>query len=217
MALPITGQAQGLILGASQKAGTPPAFQSGWNNELLNSELLPRYANLVQSGEVYCGALTSGAALVAAGTAAGPFTLYNPTSGAGAVNLVLLNMNIGITAVPTAGANEATIQLATTVGGTLSTVTAGGNIVNSLIGSSRAPSGIVYTVATISAACKAFRNLAYVGDVATTSVMVNGQIEVDLAGSVIIGPGGFVTLIGVGTTPANFSVTASATWAELPV
>ena len=47
MSLPITGQAQGLFQQISQKSGTPQAFSSGWHNEMLVSELLPRYAAAV--------------------------------------------------------------------------------------------------------------------------------------------------------------------------
>jgi hypothetical protein len=215
MAQQITAQAQGLIQAISQKSGSPAALSSGWHNELIASELLPRFAYLVLAGVVFHGCLTAAGALVAAGTAAGPLTLFNPVNST--VNLLLINANVGLAAVPTAGANEVTVQLATTVGGTLSSTTPGGNTVNALIGSTKAPSGSLLTAATISAASKPIRNLGYLGDVATTSVMLNGQIEDPIDGAIIVGPGGFVTLNGLGTTPGNFSVAASLTWAELPV
>lgn len=213
MSLQITGQAQGLILTSSQKAGVAGSLSTGWHNDLLVSELIPRYSYAALAKVMFHGSLTASAALVAAGTAAGPLTLFNPANSQ--MNAILTHVNVGLGAVPTAGANEVTVQLATTVNGTLSATTPGGKITN---GNLSATSGSVQllTAATVSAAVTPIRNLGYFGDVATTSVMINGQIEVELAGSIVLAPGSFVTLIGLGTTPANFSVVAGATWLEIP-
>lgn len=99
--------------------------------------------------------------------------------------------------------------------GTLSATTPGGKITNGNLSSASGQIQLL-TAATVSAATTPIRNLGYFGDVATTSVMENGQIEVELAGSIVLPPGTFVCLVGLGTTPANFSVVAGATWIEIP-
>lgn len=212
MALQITGQAQ-IFQATSQKSGSPAAVSTGWHNELLMTELLPRYMYAGLAGKIFHGSLTASAALVAAGTAAGPFTLFNPATSQ--INAVLTHINVGLGAVPAAGANEVVVQLATTVNGTLSATTPGGKITNGNLSSASGQVQLL-TAATISSASTPIRNLGYLGDVATTSVMENGQIEVELAGSIVLPPGAFVCLIGLGATPANFSVVAGATWIEIP-
>src|SRR5712691_6754574 len=59
MSLQVTGAAQGPFLSTSQKSGIPSAFSTGFHNELLVSELMPRYAYLVASGNVYSGSVAN--------------------------------------------------------------------------------------------------------------------------------------------------------------
>lgn len=217
MALQITGQSQGVVLAASQKSGSPAAVSTGWHNELLQSELLPRYAYLALSGKLFTVSNSAFAALTAPGTAVTGLTLFNPANSG--VNAVLLDLEVAFTPVTLATvavtAVLSGVAQATTPTG-LTTLTAA----PALVGTGASPQTKTYSAATISAAGTIMRVLGnWQGTVLTTSGGANANANLmkdDIGGAIIVPPGNLVYLGGLGTV-ADATVAASATWAELPV
>ena len=216
MALQITGQAQGLVLSASQKSGAPSAVSTGWHNEFLKSDLLPRYAYLGLSGFVYSAATTTGVALAAAGTNSPILTVWNPT-GSGK-NLVLIDAAIALT-TQTFAAVAVGVELGGLANTTApSTVTAVGPN-NNFIGSGTVAVAKSYSQATLAATPFAIRHIAtFALDLNTSVSALNSpaMLKDEMAGAVIVAPGSLVNIFGVGT-PADVTVVASMTWAELPI
>lgn len=218
MALPTTGQAQGLILGTSQKSGQPAAFQSGWNNEQIISALLPRYSNLVQAGVVFSAFSVAYAALTAAGTTTTGLTVFNPPSSG--KNFHIIDTTVGFTPVTLATLDVSAIlasgpQTAAISYGTAVTPK------NSLLGSSVASAGTAgYGSTTITPTPTGIRlsgNMALV--VLTTSGGANASLNTfkdEISGSIVLPPGQVLTFFGLGTVADATSI-QSITWAELPI
>lgn len=218
MAQPITGQAQGLVLSTSQKAGQPAAISTGWHNELVASELLPRYAYLTLSGFVFSVAQAAAAALTAVGTTTTGLTLWNPSSSG--KNLILLDCTIGITPL-----TFATVGVQVMLGGALQptspTFGAAQTPLNNLVGSTSA------SVAKAGTGSSTIANSPVTGMRCVASAldavlatsgggsMMAAALKDEIAGAVVVPPGAVITLFGIGTV-ADASVNAAYTWAELP-
>jgi len=217
MSLQITGQSQG-ILSASQKSGAPAAVNTGWHNEFLKSDLLPRYAYLALNGFVFSAATTTGVALAALGTNSPIFTLWNPT-GSGK-NVLLLDVSLGLTtlAFATTGITATLGTLSNTTAPTTTTPVVG---VNLLLGNGNKPVAFTYSQATLAApGPTATRHIATAANSALATnggqVMCPAQLKDEVAGAIILGPGSLVSIGGEGTV-ADWTVVAHMTWAELPV
>ena len=216
MALQVTGQAQGLVLSTSQKSGAPGAISTGWHNEPIMTELLPRYAYIVLSGKVYSGGNTAFAALTAPGTAVTGLTLFNPL-GSG-VNGVILDLEAAFTPV-----TLATVAVTPVLSGVAQSTTPTGLTVltptPNLVGASTTPQCKLYSAATVSAAGNILRILGnWQSTVETTSgggVTAAVYVKDEVAGAIIVPPGNLIYLSGLGTV-ADATVAASITWAELP-
>lgn len=211
MSLQVTGQAQGLVLATSQKSGAPSAISTGWHNESVTSELLPRYSYLVLSGNVYSVQYASGTIAAASATATGPFGLFNPANSG--KNMILLAANIPVTTF-TAGTTGAGFGLQFVANQTPTTVTPGNTPLNNLVGSGNTSVAKTYTAGTLVGAptvmsyglAGAYLDLA-AGDVTTT--------DTDVSGAVAISPNSGVCLVMTGTLVAT--VVPTFTWAELPI
>lgn len=217
MPLPITGQAQGLVLAASQKAGQPAAVSTGWHNELVASELLPRYGYLVLAGKVFSVGNTAFAALAAPGTGVTGLTLFNPPNSG--VNGILLDWETAFTPVTLATVAVTAVisgvqQLTTPTGTTPLTATP------ALVGIGTTPQIKPFSAATIAAAGNILRIVGnWQSTVLTTSggaTASSGPVKDEIGGAIVIAPGSLVYLGGLGTV-ADATVAASATWAELPI
>lgn len=218
MAQQITGQAQGILLGQSQKSGAPSAVSTGWHNEVLKTDLLPRYAYMVLAGKVFSVSAAGQNPTAYTGAAAGTplLAVYNPpTSG---VNLVGLMVGLG---VQTEGTGTAGQDFALYSG----VVTAIGT------GTVTVPTGALSLQAAGSAA-KGFSNAALTAQTGTLSLalpllsvgvtpgttatkdVANGLF--DCAGLVVAAPGNMIALGAAGTGTAA-KIDAVFYWAELPV
>lgn len=217
MALQVTGQAQGVVLAASQKAGSPASLSTGWHNELLETELLPRYAYLALTGRLFTVGNTAFAALSAPGTAVTGLTLFNPANSG--VNAILVDIEAAFTPV-----TLATVAVTAVLSGVAQASTPTGLTVltaaPALVGSSLTPQCKTYSAATVSAAGNIMRVIAnWQATVLTTSGGANASANLmkdDIGGAIIVPPGNLVYLGGLGTV-ADATVAASLTWAELPV
>lgn len=220
MSLQVTGQSQG-VLTASQKSGAPPAVNTGWHNELLKSDLFPRYAYLSLNGKVFAQSWPSAALAAPTASTVGAFGLVNNVGSS--VNLVLLDVILGVTAAATSAATGTAFALATVPGNqavTAQTQVTGGPPPSTLLGSALLAAGKTVTAGTIVGTPVAIRNIGWINNDSVTTqtfFMLGGVMKDETAGTIVIAPGGFVNLVGIGGTPANFSVTMTATWAELPL
>lgn len=215
MALPITGQAQGLIQAIAQKSGQPAALSTGWNNELIVSELLPKYAALVLAGTVFGAAQFLGTT-TPAGLSASPttLTLYNP-AGSGK-NALILFTSITFLVAFAAGA---IVALAVSPATQQAAVTGTAVVPQNLLVGSGNVSGIkAFTTATLAAAPVSGNVVAIMGAGLTGAITVATEAQVmerEFAGALILAPG---TAISYQTSTAGGAAGAAAEfiWAELP-
>jgi len=133
-------------------------------------------------------------------------TLYNPVNSG--VNLVLLTVTVGVTADPAA---ESVLMLAyNSSTAAAPTATTDATMVSSLIGTTTAPKGRCYRVATLAAAPVAFRFLGSVLAAASTSTFT---IIDRINGEVVIPPGGCISI----QATSAISVLTSYTWKEVTI
>lgn len=230
MALPVTGQAQGLVQAIPQKSGSPAAVSVGWNNELVKSDLMPRFAYLGLAGSIFSAATAGGGVQLAAthlfSTAIGTFTpilaVYNPLTNT--KNLIVLSVLCGLTAAP--------LATITQTGGFLFVVGAGQSISNAQTATpvshstlkAAGSSAIGITNAVLTGAVgnpTVLRLLGAPAEVVTatanvSAVTIDPTLE-EIAGGIIIPPGGYLAIAnGISNAVAGHLVTASLTWTELP-
>lgn len=210
MALQITGQSQG-VLTTSQKSGAPAAVNTGWHNELLKSDLFPRFAYLSANGLIFGATWAAAATAAASATAVGAFGLFNPANSG--KNLVLLDALASLTTVAAATTvlqigyqpipnQTPTSQTATTV------------ISNLMIGNGNLSVAKALTAGTIVGAPTAtIRSFAsFYMDLAAGDQVTSVRDQLD--GALIVAPGSSVAIVSVANTP---TINLSLTWAELPV
>ena len=182
----------------------------------LVSETNARYYNLVVAGLVF-GATWSAAALAAAtASTVGSFGLVNPV-GSGK-NLVIIDWIFGITTF-TAVASGTSAALASIAGSqTVTAQTPGNTPLCTLIGSTNKAVGAPITAGTIVGTPSPFRFGVNELQSATSSTYfnANGVYKDQIDGEVVLVPGSFINVIGVGGTPADLTVEMSMTWAEIP-
>lgn len=214
MALQITGQPQG-VLGASQKSGSPASVNTGWHNELLKSDLLPKYAYLGLLGKVFLlGAPAANPTGFTGGAAGTPLLGVMNPAGSG-VNLVFLmaGLTIRTEGTGTAGQDFNLYQGLSVL--PTGTVTVPTNTLSQQ-SSGSAAKGFVNTAMTGSTAINLALPLVSVG-VTPGTTATKDQIPglFDISGLVIAAPGVLVALgaSGTGTAASTDSVLY---WAELP-
>lgn len=210
MPVQITGQAQGLS-STSQKSGSPAAVNTGWQNELLKSDLFPRFAYMGLSGLIFGATWAAAATAAASATAVGAFGLFNP-AGSGK-NLVLLDAFASLTTVAAATtvlqAGYQPIPNQTPTSQTSSTV-----ISNLMIGNANASVAKALTAGTVVGAPTAtVRSFAsFYMDLAAGDAITSVRDQLD--GAIIIAPNSTLAIVSVANTP---TINLSLTWAELPI
>jgi hypothetical protein len=210
MAIQITGQSQGLLT-VSQKSGSPASINTGWQNELLMTELLPRYFYLTALGLTFGAQWAAAATAAPSATAVGAFGLFNPP-GSGK-NLAIIDCTITQTTVTAATtvlqAGWQAIPNQTPTSQTATTV-----ISNLSIGNSSASVAKALTAGTVVGAPTAtFRNsFSTYTDLAAGDLLPTIKDVID--GAIIVAPNSTIALVSVANTP---SVSLSMTWVELPI
>lgn len=212
MAIPVTGQAQGLVLTIAQKSGQANAASSGWNNELLVSEVIPRYAALALTGNVYDVTYSAAALAIPSATATGSFALFNP-AGSGK-NLVVLKVSVGLQTF-TAATTALGIGLQYVPNITPTATTPGNTPQNALVGSQLNAVAKPFTAGTLVGAPTVLGTIleTFYADLAASSQPSGIQVELD--GALIIAPGSGICLASTATPQTN-TVTCAYKWAELP-
>ncbi len=215
MGVPVTGQAQGLVLNAPQKAGAPSAISIGWNNEAIMSELLPRFSTLAEAGVVFSVNFPAAALAAPSATALGAFALFNPPNSG--TNLHILDIQIGVTTwtlVTTTSVPIGVIFIPNSVPTT--TGNSGITVRNNLVGSSKgSASNPLVSGTTVGAPVLANRIVA--DFILATDVGAGDLFAVDhVDGAIVIAPGSGIQIQGLSGTEADVTAIVGITWAELP-
>jgi hypothetical protein len=203
---------EGKALTDSLGVGARGTLALGQQNVVLESRWLPKYAELVRRGLVYCASVAK--AGIDQGTdidTTGMFFLYNPVgSGYNAhilrASLAYLSGTLGsgivyyasaiVTAAPTGGTAVAPKNALST---------------NAGAGSIKAFAG-----ATLAAAPDLLRPLCTLSPMLATSVLGMPQVTEDVDGEFVVGPGsifGLDAVAGAGTSP---KLVTSLTYAQVP-
>lgn len=230
MALQITGQALG-IQAVSQKSGSPSAVSTGWHNELVKSDLLPRYSYLALNGTVYSSATAGGGVQLAAthlfSTAIATFTpilaVYNPLTNT--KNAVVQAVWCGLSAAPLATATQTGAFLLVAGSGQTITNAQTATPVNHLTLKASGSSVIGITNAVLTGGVGnpiVLRPLTATINIVTATANASGLIgEIsieEIAGAIVIPPGGYLGIAtGISNAVAGHLVTAGFSWSELPV
>ena len=204
----IQGQVVNAIPGA-RASGNPNAMQLALG-ELGVSEVLPRYAALAASGQLFTVACLAQATSLA-GVALVGLQLWNRTSNK---NLVLLKAAGAI--VATSAANTS-LSLAVGIGQVNAPTgqTAASFITNNLIGGA-APGALATAAGTFVNAPSVMHMLIHnTGAVATTGE--DQGFFVDFEGSIIIPPNAYVAIVAGGAALAAAGSNLNLSWAELPI
>lgn len=185
-------------------------------SELLVSELLPPRYELAYRGLSFSASWTA-AALAAASTTFGAFILYNP-AGSGK-NLVLSKVQSVVTAFTPVATGQGWGIFAVPSGAIAPTTTlaAGNTPNNNLVGGPPAQAKTAVSGANTVTATPVLLRLigGLYPDLAAGDV--TALFEADLAGEIIVPPGGLIQISGIGGTPADVTIEVTMSWYELPV
>ncbi len=215
MAWQITGQGQGLIQTVSQKSGTPASFGAGWHNELLITELLPRYAYMALAGvlfSVVANAQATPAAGYPLGAAGTPMVaIYNPPNSG--KNLLVISGSVSVRAAGTVAAGTFGWS-----GGPTTVITAAASTylnMLSLTNTGSVAKPYSATALTGSSALTAIRPLMSAGAGVTQSQFANVCVD-EVAGAMVVIPGNVIAISAAVTGTAD-TTDSALVWAELPV
>lgn len=167
----------------------------------------PRHMQSVFDGVMYTGAnalatpVTTQAGLSATTPA---LTLYNPIGSL--FNLVLVRLNISITAAPAAAVAFALANNASNAAAPSTTTTA--TITSNMVGLPAAPVGQCYRIATLAAAPTAFH---YLGGTTGAAAIGGFKLDDDFDGLFVIPPG---VAVSIQATSAA-AILASLSWKEI--
>jgi hypothetical protein len=198
-------------------SGSTPAVRVGNLGDMIVSELHGRYYETTYRRNMFVGTSTgqniSVGGNVSAGTTANTAILYNPVSSN--VNLVLNKVGINTSVVGTANAivGLATGFSATGIGSVVSpsTSTGGTAVTRGAVPGQPAGQGVVYASANLVTGSTVSHSLTSIN----SAVATQGTV-VDLEGSLIVPPGGFVSLYATAAqTGSQFAV--SYQWEEVPL
>jgi hypothetical protein len=205
----------GVQQGATGKqVGQVPVASAGEYGEVLFNELMARYYQQNYRGNIFAVSYTPAALAAPSATAAGSFTLYNPT-GSGK-NLVLLEITTSLTSFTAVATTICAIGVYTFTNQTPTALTPGNAPQCSLVGSSNGSIAKTYTAAAIVGGnTAAIRQVNNIGILTAVGFADNlGKDEV--AGALMIAPGcGFG--LAATATAADDTIQAAYTWAEIPV
>lgn len=187
--------------------GSPATIRLGTDGSV--STVSPEHMINVLDGNVYIGSNLGGTPVTTqAGLSATTpaLTLYNPV-GSG-VNLVLLTADVTFTAAPAAACG---VMLAyNALNATPPATTTDANMTNCILGSTAAPKGRCYRIATLAAAPLACR---FLGGTTGAAAISGFQIVEHIDGQIVIPPG---VAMSVQTTSAA-AILASFTWMEVNI
>lgn len=189
--------------------GTTQNLRGGKLGDLISSELHGRYYEQSYNRNLFYG-YTTAQTLTAANTTYTGHGLYN---GSNSVNLVLLKTAVQVSVT---SASMTGIALGYSSGQTVvpTSQTAATGFGNMFLGGA-VPQATVFKAATLLVAgIPVFPLMHNTAAIATTGV---DQITQDFEGSIIIPPGGVMTLLALGAASAANAVTAAFMWEEVPV
>lgn len=203
----------------------------GETSDLLVTELQARYYQNTYRGQKYTAATALGGVATAAAqlfsTAIGTFTpilaIYNPLTSA--VNLVVEHIWSGLSAAPLATATQTGAYVLVVGAGQSITNGQSATPVNNKTLKAAGSLAIGISNAVLAGAvgnATAFRPLSggieLVTAAANTSGLVGALSLEEVAGSIIIPPGGFLAIaMGISNAVAGHFTTAGMTWDELPL
>lgn len=191
--------------------GTMTQGRFGPTGELFVADARARYYDAVRRGNVYSAAMQAIAVASVTLTASACLTVTNPV-GSGK-NLVLMELLAVLASSPAA---VAVVSLYGVLNGTAAVthttpiVNGAAGFLNMLTGTGGGSRTLVDSVATVPAPGL----LRPIAAVLATTPLVSPYIKDEIAGALVIPPGGFVS-IGALTTAC--SMVAAITWEEVPV
>ena len=202
------------LLSLSKGAANAPGGQFG---ELLKSSLSPDYYTLLKSGRVFSSAVSAINPTAFTGGAAGTpaLGLYNPV-GSG-VDLVLIDVAIGIRTTGTAAVTLDFNHWLVNQGGVA--VTGTNTVPRNMYSGAQSGSvavAMLNTANTAALASALVRPSVSVGLTAATAITNIGVLRDELKGLIVIAPGVYYAF-GASATPTAASVDVAVLWAELPI
>lgn len=196
--------------GLKYESGSPAAMAlRDLDNSILVTNTTPKYEFSALNGEIFHGANVAGTAVTTqAGLSATTpaLTLYNPVTSS--VNLVLLKVRVSVHAAPAAASD---LMLAYgSVTETAPSSTTDATMVSAKVGTTAAPVGRCYRIATLATAPTACR---YLGSVIAASSTAFVQVVDDVDGAIVLTPGACVSI----QATTAISILASFTWKEVAI
>ena len=226
MALQITGQAQGIVQTTSQKSGAPSSISVGWHNELLASEMLPRYTYGTLTGNQYSiSSAGAGQTQVAANLFSTAIATFQPI--VGVYNPLTNNKNAVITKMWVGVVGQA--ASATVTGGFMLVVSSGQRITqagtvpvnhltlkqqgSTMIGLvNQALTGATGSLLVLRPVASTNPNTTNTAPTITPFSVYEEQTE----GAIIVPPGGVIGIAN-GITGTTNTFQAGMSWIELPI
>lgn len=188
-------------------------FGMALRQSAYESDLFPRYFNLVTAGVVYGVTYAATAATIASATATGPFALFNPTTSG--VQLVLLTSTLSLTSFTTPGTAGFATGFQFVSGQQPTSTTAGNTPQNALIGSAAISAAKVYTAGTLVGAPTA---MGYTSNGTYLDLQAGDLITLkdEIAGAIVVAPGSGIDIVVSSATTVP-TLTPSLLWAEIPL
>jgi len=197
-----------------KQVGQVPIASGGEYGELLATELMARYYEQNYRGNVFGVGYAAAALAAPSATAAGSFTLYNPTSSG--KNLVLLEITAALTTFTAVATTICAIGVYTFANQTPTALTPGNVPLCALVGSGNASVAKTYTAATIVGGNTfPIRQVGNSG-ILTAVGFAGDLLKDEVAGALILAPGNGFGLAATATA-ADDTIQACYTWAEIPV
>lgn len=191
--------------------GTLPFKSDGTYGAQLVADRLARYQAMVRNGNVFFAANSAVQALSVNSTTATGLILSNPV-GSGK-NLVVLDCTVALASVPGA-ISEIVLTGSDNTAGTAITHTTPLTVRNALMGSGaprQVASGLADSAATIPTPTVMRAMGCYLWIATAANVIATQAIRDEIGGSIILGPGAFLSIQAVTTA---ISAISSITWAE---
>lgn len=193
--------------------GTSPVVRSGKQAQVIMGQSGGKYSEAVSRGNCY--AAQTAAAGVAPGTALGTtaaFTLYNPRGSGKDLHVMKLDMGF-ISGTLGAGVVHICSETDVTATAPSGTAIAPRNL---YVGGANNSVALPYTTATVpTTAAKMIGTLCTFGAMVTTTAVPPLQVEKDVDGSIIIQPGGSISLHATAAAGSSPLVVFNATWEEV--
>ena len=189
--------------------GSEDTLRLGREGQLIVGNDGPKWKESVLGGKVFIGSNPLGTPVT---TQAGlsettpALTLSNPKNSG--VNLILMKVNIVVTAAP--AANTILCLAANTIIAAEPTALTSATVRNAMIGVEPSNRALCSRVATLAAAPVAIK---YLGGILAAASTGECKIDADIDGEIIIPPGGCISI----QATTAVAILASMTWEEEPV